>query len=78
MIVEKLPSVIAIEAAYGKGEGFFDVFDLSQDLCFPFSPNGSLFGPSSGDIYEIDGIDVHTRCGFAAMSDGIGFEKTGS
>jgi hypothetical protein len=31
VIVEELPSIIAIEAEEGKREGFFDVFDLFQD-----------------------------------------------
>jgi len=78
VIVEELASIIAIEAEDGKREGFFDMFDLFQDPCFTFAPYGSLFGPSGGDIDEIDGIDVHTSHGIAAVGDGIGFKKTGS
>ena len=78
VIVEELASIIAIEAEYGEGEGFFDVFDLFQDPCFTFTPYGPLFGPSGGDIYEIDGIDVHTSHGIAVMGNRIGFKKTGS
>ena len=77
-MVEELPSVIAIEASYGKGEGFFDVFDLLQDIGFSFSPDGALFGPSGGDIDEVEGIDIDAGCGFSAMGDGIGFEESWS
>ncbi|MFH1754516.1 MAG: hypothetical protein ABIA59_02325 [Candidatus Latescibacterota bacterium] len=48
-----------------------------QDSCFTFATYGTLFGPSGGDIYEVDGIDVHSGSGIAAMSDHIGFKKTG-
>jgi len=76
VIVEELASVIAIEAEYWKREGFFDAFDLFQDPCFTFAPYGTLFGPSGGDIDEIDGIGIHSGGGISAMSDRIGFEKT--
>ena len=58
-----------------KREYFFDVFNLFQDTCFTLSPDGALFGPADGDIYEIDGIDIHSGGGIAAMSNRIGFEK---
>ena len=75
MIVEELPSVIAVETEDGEREVFFDVFDLFQDSCFALSPYGTLLSPSGGDIYEVDGIGVHSGGGIAAVSDGIGFEE---
>ena len=78
MLVEELTSVITIEAEDGEWEGFFDVFDLFQDPCFAFSPDGALFGPAGGDIYEVDGVGKHSGGGVAAMSDGIGFEEAGA
>jgi hypothetical protein len=56
VIVKELASVVAIEAEDGEREGFFDIFDLSQNVRFSLSPDGALFGPTGGDIYEVDGI----------------------
>ena len=75
MIVEELASIIAIEAEDGEREGFFDVFDLFQYSCFALSPYGTLFGPAGSDIYEVDGIGVHSESGISAMSNRIGFEE---
>ena len=60
VIVEELSSVIAIEAEYGEGEGFFDIFDLFEDASFTFAPHGTLFGPSGGDIDEVESIGIHS------------------
>jgi len=49
-----------------------------KDIGFPFSPDGSLFGPASGDIDEVDSIGEDTGEGIAAVSDGIGFEEAGA
>ena len=78
VIVEELTAVITIEAEDGEWEGFFDVFDLFQDSCFALSPYGTLFGPAGGNIYEVDGICVHSGGGIATMSDCIGFEEAGA
>jgi len=78
VIVEKLASVIAIEAEDRKREGLFNVFDLIQHSSLSFAPYGPLFGPSGSDIDEIDGIGIHSGSGIAAMGDRIGFEKTRS
>jgi len=63
VIIEELASVIAIEAAKGEGQGSFDVFDLLEDVGFTFSPDGSLFGPTGGNIDAIQGIGEHTGQG---------------
>lgn len=78
VIVEELASVVAIEAEDGEGEAFFDEDELLKDAGFSFSPDGALFCPSSGDIDQIDGIDVHSGRGLATMSHGIGFKKAGA
>jgi hypothetical protein len=75
VIVEELASIVAIESKDREREGFFDVLDLFQDACFTFSPYGTLFGPTGGDIDEIDGVDIHTGRGIAAMRDSICFQK---
>ena len=75
VIVKELTSIIAIEAEYGKREGFFDVFYLFQDCCFTLSPDCALFSPAGGNIHEINGIDIYSGDGLAAMSNRIGFEK---
>ncbi len=78
VVIEELRAVIGIEAPEREREVLFDIFDLFQDTSFPLSPNGTLFGPSGGDINGVDGIDEHTRDGFTAMGDGIGFEESRS
>jgi hypothetical protein len=75
MIVEELASTVAIESKDREREGFFDVLDLFQDACFTFSPYGTLFSPTGGDIDEIDGVDIHASHGIAAMRDSIRFQK---
>ena len=75
VIVEELASIIAIEAEDGKREHFFDVFYLFQDCCFTLSPDCALFSPAGGNIHEINGIDIYSGDGLAAMSNRIGFEK---
>jgi len=77
VMVEELAAVVAIKAEEGERECFFDVFDLFENPSFTFAPYRALFGPSGGDIDEVDGIGVHSLQGLAAMGDGIGFEKTG-
>jgi hypothetical protein len=78
VIVEELPSIVTIEAEQGKRENFFYVFNLFQDCCFTPSPDGRLFGPAGGNIHEIDGIDIHSGGGLAAMSNRIYFEEAGA
>jgi hypothetical protein len=77
VIVEELAAIVTIEAENGEREGFFDVFDLFQDPRFTFAPYGTLFGPSGGDIDEVDGIGVHSGGRITTMSDRVGFKKTG-
>src|SRR5271157_2517707 len=75
VIVEELASIITIEAEHREREYFFYVFNLFQDACFTLSPYGTLFGPAGGNIYEVNGIGVHSGDGIAAMSNRIGFEE---
>jgi hypothetical protein len=51
--------------------------DLFKDIGFAFSPDGSLFGPTGGDIDKVDGIGEGAGEGIAAVGDGIGFEEAG-
>jgi hypothetical protein len=51
------------------------VFDLLEDVGFSFSPDGSLFRPSGGNIDAVKGIGEHSGEGLAAMGDGVGFEE---
>ena len=78
VIIEELGSVVAIEAEEGERERLFDLFDLFEDICFPFTPDGSLFSPAGGDIDAVDGVGEHAGEGFAAMGDGVGFEEAGT
>ena len=58
VVVEEFASVIGVEAEEGERERMFDMADLLEDPGFPFSPDGSLFGPAGGDIDAIEGIGV--------------------
>jgi hypothetical protein len=78
MIIEELAAIVAIKAEQGEGERFFDMFDLFEDIGFPFSPDSSLFRPAGGNVHAVNGIGEHSREGLAAMGDGVGFEETGA
>jgi len=78
VIIEELAAIVTIEAAQGEGERFFDVFDLFEDVGFPFSPDSSLFRPAGGNVDTVNGIGEHSGQGLAAMGDGVGFEETGA
>ena len=78
VVVEEFGAVIAVEAEEGERERGFDVMDLFQDAGFPFAPNGSLFGPASGDIDGVDGIGEHACERIAAVGDGVSFEEAGA
>jgi hypothetical protein len=60
VIIEEFASVVAIEAKEGEGQGFFDVFNLLEDVGFPFSPDRSLFRPTGGDVNAVNAIGEHT------------------
>ena len=75
VIVKELAAVIAIKAADGEREVFFDVLDLFQDARLALSPYCPLFCPAGSDIDEVNGVGVHSLRGIATMSDGIGFEE---
>jgi hypothetical protein len=38
-------------------------------------PDSSLFGPTGSNVYEVDGIDVHSGGGITAMGNSISFEE---
>jgi len=78
VVIEELAAVVAIKTKEGEGQRFFDVFDLFEDVGFPFTPDRSLFRPSGGNIDAVKGIDEHPGEGLAAMGDGVGFEETGA
>ena len=78
VIIKELAAIITIEAEQREGQRFFNVFDLFEDVGFPFSPDGSLFRPAGGNVNAVKGIGEHTGEGLAAMGDGVSFEKTGA
>jgi len=73
--IDKFTAVVRVKAEDGKRQGPLDVFGLMQDGFTGFAPNGALFGPTGGDVVEVNGEDVLTGLRFAAMVDGIGFDK---
>jgi hypothetical protein len=77
VIIEELPSIVAIKAKQGEGQGLFDLFDLIESIGFPFAPDGALFGPTGGNVDTVDGIGERAGESVTAMGDGVGFEKAG-
>jgi hypothetical protein len=49
---------------------------LFEDAGFPFSPDGSLFGPSGSDIDGVDGVGEGSGQRIPAMGDGIGLDES--
>ena len=78
VLIEKFGAVVGIEAQQREREGIFDIFELLEDTGFTFSPEGSLFGPTGGNIDDIEGIDEHSGQRITAMGDGIGFDESGT
>jgi len=78
VVVKEFGAVIAVEAEEGKGQGFFDIFDLGQDAGFAFSPGGALFVPGGGDVEAVDGVGEHAGERIAAVGDGVSFEEAGA
>jgi hypothetical protein len=78
VIIEKLASVVTIEAEQGERQSLFDLFNLFEGIGFSFAPDGSLFSPAGGNIDAVNGIGEHTGEGITAMGDGVGFKEAGS
>jgi len=78
VIIEKLASIVTIEAAQGERQSLFDLFNLFEGIGFSFTPDGSLFSPTGGNIDAVDGIGEHTAEGIAAMGDGVGLKEAGA
>jgi hypothetical protein len=70
-------AVVAIEAFLWERSIGFDVLDGLKHALFSFSPHGSLFGPSGGDVHTVNGIDKHACDREATVSDGIGLKESG-
>jgi len=77
VVIEEFPSIVAIKAKEGEGQGFFDLFDLIEGIGFAFPPDGALFGPAGGNIDTVDGIGEDAGEGVSAVGDGVGFEEAG-
>ena len=66
--------MIRVEAEQGgKGKDFSISLICSRTPGFPFSPDGSLFTPARGNA--VNRVGEYSSQGFAAMSDGVGFEE---
>lgn len=78
VIIEKLASIVTIEAEQGERQSLFDLFNLFEGIGFSFAPDGSLFSPTGCNIDAVNGIGEHTGEGITAMGDGVGFKEAGS
>lgn len=58
--VQELTTIVAVEAPDLKGKSLLNGFEGLESTRFTFSPDGSLFSPSSGDIDRIDGKNEHS------------------
>jgi len=77
VIIEKLASIVTIEAEQGERQSLFDLFNLFEGIGFSFTPDGSLFSPTGCNIDAVNGIGEHTGEGITAMGDGVGFKEAG-
>ena len=78
VIIEKLASIVTIEAEQGERQSLFDLFNLFEGIGFSFAPDGSLFSPTGCNIDAVDGVGEHTGEEITAMGDGVGFKEAGS
>jgi alkylation response protein AidB-like acyl-CoA dehydrogenase len=47
--------------------------ELFQNIGFPFSPDGSLPGPSGSDIHCVDAVDEHSGQELLKKASKLGF-----
>ncbi len=52
------------------------MFDLFEDVGFPFSPDGSLFCPAGADVYAVHGIGKLAQESLPAMGYGMGLQES--
>ena len=76
MPIQELRAVIAVEPKQRERQGVFDILDLSENLCFAFAPDRSLFGPAGGNIHGIYGIGKLAQERLPAMGYGIGLQES--
>ena len=76
MPIQKLRAVIAVEAKQREREGIFDILDLPQDICFPFTPDRPLLCPAGGNIDGVYGIGKLAEETLPAMGNGIGLQES--
>jgi hypothetical protein len=55
-VILYLRSIIAIKSQEREKKRFLDFLNLREDTSFTLTPYGSLFGPASGNIYEVNDI----------------------
>ena len=78
MPVKELFSVVAVEAKDVEGQGGFNGYDLRKDPGLALTPDRSLLCPAGCDINDIEAEGEHPGHGVVAVSNGIGFQKSGS
>ena len=75
--VEEFTAVIEIDAADGKRQGIFHIFDFPRNFAKTLAVGGTLFSPARGNVDGIGGKGVVAFDGGAAVSDGICFKEPG-
>jgi hypothetical protein len=76
MVINKFSSIITVKATQVDREGGFDIFYLFKDAGFALAPDSPLLCPTGCDINEVDGINVNSGGGIAAMSYGIRLKES--
>jgi hypothetical protein len=75
MPVKEFGAVVAVEAAQREGQGLFNARDGIKDTSLTFAPDGTLFGPTGGNIDNIDGINEQTGGGGATVGYSVCLDK---
>src|SRR5512139_1760493 len=75
MPIQELRAVIAVQPKQRERQGIFDILDLRKDVCFAFSPDGTLFCPAGSNIHGVYGIGKLAEEILPAMGDGVGLQE---
>src|SRR5512139_3480452 len=75
MPIQELRAVIAVKPKQRKRQGVFDILNLRKNLCFPFTPDRSLFCPAGSNIHGVYGIGKLAKETLSAMGEGVGLQE---
>src|SRR5437879_1817719 len=75
MIVDKLLSIVRVDASETERQGVFDLKHALDDPPLAFAQDRDPFGPCFTDIGRVERVNEWTRSRVAAMSHQVDFQK---